>query len=54
MFSFPQMLWAVFWLKLGELKQHTTKYSKMDQVKFIKGCFPQILLGRFLNILSHV
>ena len=30
-----------------------TKYSRMDQVKFFKGCFPQILLGPFLNTLSH-
>ena len=43
------------------------KYSRMDQVKFkmiwsasgdhitfFKGCIPQILLGPFLNILSHV
>ena len=26
-----------------------TKYSRMDQVKFSKGCLPQILLGPFLN-----
>ena len=26
-----------------------TKYSRMDQVKFSKGCLPQILLGTFLN-----
>ena len=25
----------------------------MDQVKFFKGCLPQILLGPFLNTLSH-
>ena len=31
-----------------------TKYSRMDQVKFFKGCLPQILLGPFLNALSHV
>ena len=29
-------------------------YSRMDQVKFFKGCLPQILLGLFLNTLSHV
>ena len=40
---------------------HVTKYSRMDQVKFVedsrfnffKGCLPQILLGP-LNILSHM
>ena len=34
-------------LKKGKLKQFTyvTKYSTMDQVKFFKGCLPQILLG---------
>ena len=26
----------------------------MDQVKFSKGCLPQILLGPFLNTLSHI
>ena len=31
-----------------------TKYSRMDQVKFFKGCLPQILLGPFLNIFSHM
>ena len=30
-----------------------TKYS-MDQVKFFKGCLPQILLGPFLKNLSYV
>ena len=26
----------------------------MDEVKFFKGCLPQILLGSFLNTLSHI
>ena len=26
----------------------------MDQVKFFKGCLLQILLGPFLNTLSHI
>ena len=26
----------------------------MDQVKFFKGCLPQILLGPFLNTLAHM
>ena len=26
----------------------------MDQVKLFKGCLPQILLGPFLNALSHL
>ena len=26
----------------------------MGQVKFFKGCLPQILLGSFLNTLSHM
>ena len=30
------------------------KYSRMDQEKCFKGCLPQVLLGPFLNILSHV
>ena len=30
------------------------KYSRMDEVKFFKGCLPQLLLGPFLNTLSHI
>ena len=30
------------------------KYSSMDQVKVFKDCLPQILLGTFLNTLSHI
>ena len=30
------------------------KSSRMDQVKFFKGCLPQISLGPFLNTLSHM
>ena len=43
-------------LKKGKLKQFTyvTKYSTMDQVKFFKGCLPQILLGPFLNTLTDI
>ena len=26
----------------------------MNQVKFIKGCLPQLLLGSVLNVLTHV
>ena len=31
-----------------------TKYSRMDQLNFFKGCLPQITLGPFLNTLSHL
>ena len=31
-----------------------TKYSKIDQVKFFKGCLPQISLGPFLNALPQM
>ena len=31
-----------------------TKYSRMDQVKFFKGCLSQILLGSLVNTLSQV
>ena len=34
--------------------QYGTKYSRMDQVKFFKCCLPLILLGPFLNNLSHI
>ena len=33
---------------------NVSKYSRMDQVKFFKRCLPQILLGPFLNILTHI
>ena len=29
-------------------------YSRMGQVKFFKGCFPQILLGLFWNTLIQI
>ena len=29
-------------------------FSRMNQVKFLKDCFPQILFGPFLKILSHL
>ena len=31
-----------------------TKYSRMDQVKFFKGCLSQISLSPFLNTLPHL
>ena len=31
-----------------------TKYSRMEQVKFFKGCLPKISLGPFLNTLSQI
>ena len=31
-----------------------SRYSRMDQVQFFKGCLPQILLGPFLNTLTHL
>ena len=34
---------------LGASVLNGTKYSRIDEVKFFKGCLPQILLGPFLN-----
>ena len=31
-----------------------TKYSRMAQVTFFKGYLPQILLGPFVETLSHI
>ena len=31
-----------------------TKYSTMDQVKFVEDSFKKILLSAFLNVLSHI
>ena len=45
---------------LKEMRNHDavipfgTKYSRMEQVKFFKDCLPHILLGPFLNTLSHL
>ena len=51
--------------KLNLSTKYGTKYSRMDQVKFVqdrrsdhfkffKGCLPQILLVLFLNNLTHI
>ena len=40
------------WYKIT--KAYVILYSKMDQIKFFKGCLPHILLGQFLNALSHM
>ena len=34
--------------------RYGTKYSRMDQVNFFKGCLSQILLGPFMNTLFHI
>ena len=39
---------------LRKVLYYGAKYSRMDQVKFFKGCFPQILIGLFLNTLSYI
>ena len=36
-----------------EKSTYRTKYYRKDQFKFFKGCLPQILLGPFLNTLTH-
>ena len=61
-------MWGLFkhvWRKYSST--YGSRYSRMDQVKFVedslsrpcpfrffKGCLPQILLGPFLNTLSHM
>ena len=37
-----------------ETATYGTKYSRMDEVKFFKGCLSQILRGPFLNTLPHI
>ena len=54
---YPKLLkrWCMkleIWYKIT--KTYVTLYSKMDQIKFFKGCLPHILLGQFLNALSHM
>ena len=38
----------------NQLVFYGTKYSKMDTLKFFKGCLPLVSLGPFLNTLSHI
>ena len=33
-------------------ESYGSRYSRMDRVKFFKGCLPQILVGPFLNTLT--
>ena len=38
---------------LAQYFAYETTYSRMDQVKFFKGCLPQILFGPFLSHLRN-
>ena len=56
-YQFHKLSYCIFFLGVpdeGEGQTFGTKYSRMDQVKFFKGCLPQILLGPFLNALTHL
>ena len=44
LFKLHDLFWIIY----------VTKHSTMDQVKVFKGYLPQILLGSFLNTLSHM
>ena len=33
---------------------YESMYSIMDQIKFLKGCLPQVFFGPFLNTLTHM
>ena len=35
-------------------RTYGSRYLRMDQVKFFKGFLPKILLGPFLDTLTHV
>ena len=48
-FTHIKNLWRLFCYITNRIK-----YSRMDQVKFFKGCLPQILLCPILNTLSHM
>ena len=39
--------------KFCSYRSFGTKYSRIDQVNFFKGCLPRISLGPFRNTLSH-
>ena len=36
------------------IQEKVVNYFRKKPFNFFNGCFPQILLGPFLNILSHV
>ena len=35
-------------------RENESKYSRVDQIKYFKGCLQQILLGPLLNTLSQI
>ena len=37
-----------------EMLKNGSRYSRIVQVKYFKGCLPQILLGSFLNTLTQM
>ena len=47
-------LFEIVLQKFSGVRTFGTKYSRMDQVNFFKGCLPQILLGSILDTLSHL
>ena len=50
-FSILLIIWGNYWTII---RVYETKYSRMEEVKFFKGCLPQILLGLFLNNVSRI
>ena len=42
------------YLHSSHMGQSIQEWTKPYHFKFIKGCLPQILLGPFLNTLSHI
>ena len=59
-FENSQSIWKIqefschVWYGFNAARSCWSRYSMMYQVKFLKDCLPQILLGPFLNTLSHV
>ena len=48
------LLFLIYKNDLSTGKPFGSRYSRMDKVKFLKGCLPQILLDPFLNTLTHL
>ena len=44
------MLYNIF---INDMSIFKTSWEKVNHLKFLKGCLPQILLGPFLNNSSH-
>ena len=50
----PMGHWPEIGFKTTNCRKYGTKYSRMDQEKFVEDSLQKLLLGPFLNALSHI